>query len=176
MLHMLQTLPVRTAKCAIHLLCRVPPIESYIDCAIGSLLCGISYDTEHPLHQIALYQLATSKPDSKSWFVYATNRLTRYGIESTAFLRNNGCLPKNSITSIIKTYWANQLKEEASTKPSLQYLSVGNIDTQAAHILWSSIGTNKSDTKKATVKAKMLAGTYILQANRAAFNQYTVEC
>ena len=39
------------------------------------------------------------------------------------------------------------------------------------HIVWTSTGSNPREVRKATFKARMLLGTYILQATRAAFNQ-----
>jgi hypothetical protein len=42
-------------------------------------------------------------------------------------------------------------------------------------ILWTSLKDNPNDVKKAAVKARLLTGTYTLQANRAKCNQNEVD-
>ena len=41
--------------------------------------------------------------------------------------------------------------------------------------IWSTVRDNIHDSRRAQIKCKILTGTYILQVNRAAFNQYTVD-
>ena len=41
--------------------------------------------------------------------------------------------------------------------------------------MWGTVRSNILDNKRAQLKCKLLTGTYILQGNRAAFNQYTVD-
>ena len=48
-------------------------------------------------------------------------------------------------------------------------LSVGS----SPHI-WSTVRDNIHDSRRAQIKCKILTGTYILQANRATFNQYSI--
>ena len=42
------------------------------------------------------------------------------------------------------------------------------------HPIYSSVRPNLHDVQRAEFKAKMITGTYILQANRAKFNQFDV--
>ena len=42
------------------------------------------------------------------------------------------------------------------------------------HPVWASVRYNIQDRKKAELKMKLLTGSYTLQANRANFNEYTV--
>ena len=44
----------------------------------------------------------------------------------------------------------------------------------SCHHVWSRVRDNVHDTRRAHVKCRLLTGTYILQANRAAFNQHEV--
>ena len=41
--------------------------------------------------------------------------------------------------------------------------------------VWSTVRNCLTDNKRAQLKCKLLTGTYILQGNRAAFNQYTID-
>ncbi|CAH1802943.1 unnamed protein product, partial [Owenia fusiformis] len=43
------------------------------------------------------------------------------------------------------------------------------------HSSWANSHLNHHDTLRATVKARLMTGTYILQSNRAALNQYRVD-
>ena len=40
--------------------------------------------------------------------------------------------------------------------------------------LWSTVKNNVHDSRRAQLKCELLTGTYILQSNRAVFNQYDV--
>ena len=43
------------------------------------------------------------------------------------------------------------------------------------HTIWSTVRNNITDSRRAQLKCKLLAGSYILQANRAVFNQIQVD-
>ena len=43
------------------------------------------------------------------------------------------------------------------------------------HPVWSTVRCNIMDNKRAQLKCKLLTGTYILQGNRAVFNQHSVD-
>ena len=59
-------------------------------------------------------------------------------------------------------------------KSSLSYLDVSKCRLDVTHPVWASVGSNPTETRKAVIKARLLSGSYTLQANRAAFNQYQV--
>ena len=43
------------------------------------------------------------------------------------------------------------------------------------HQVWKTVRNSPKDVEKAAIKARILTGTYTLQANRSKFNQYTVD-
>ena len=45
------------------------------------------------------------------------------------------------------------------------------MSTSLPHILWKSTSSDPRDIRRASIKAKILVGIYILQYNRASFNQ-----
>ena len=51
-----------------------------------------------------------------------------------------------------------------------QNLSIGKI-----HSVWSNINLNRKDIRRASVKCRLLSGTYILQTNQAKFNGNDVD-
>ena len=55
-------------------------------------------------------------------------------------------------------------------RSSLKYLNVVE-----SHHIWSSVRNNIYDSRRAQLKCRILTGTYILQSNRAVFNQYAVD-
>ena len=65
----------------------------------------------------------------------------------------------------------NSMIVESSTKHiNSKALKAGN-----CHHIWSTVRNNFHDSKMAQFKCKLLiTDTYVLQANRAAFNQYSV--
>ena len=63
--------------------------------------------------------------------------------------------------------WFNMVRIILGTSNSLK---VGQ-----THHVWSTVSNCLTDSKRTQLKCKLLTGTYILQGNRAAFNQYTVD-
>ena len=74
----------------------------------------------------------------------------------------------------VSAYWVDKIKLEASEKSSLKFLNTQNYKIGEVHYLWKNAGFNLMAIKKAGLKAKLMTGTYVLQSNRAKFNQYSV--
>ena len=74
----------------------------------------------------------------------------------------------------VSAYWVDKIKLEASEKSSLKFLNTQNYKICEVHYLWKNAGFNLMAIKKAGFKAKLMTGTYVLQSNRAKFNQYSV--
>jgi hypothetical protein len=69
----------------------------------------------------------------------------------------------------------NLWREEISTKPSLRYLSHHSVEVGKTHHIYATVRPNIQDIQRAELKARIITGTYILQANRARFNQNEVD-
>ena len=167
----LQSLPKRTAKCAVYLLAGTLPLEGLLDIQIASLLHMAGGQRNTILFEIGMYQLSTKNTKSTSWFIYAARRLARYNLDATVILERTGLL---SFKTIITNYWTNHMREEIATKSSLRYLRPESCDLKKPHRVWSS-GGNTTETRKATQKARLLTGTYTLQSNKATFNQFAID-
>ena len=66
-------------------------------------------------------------------------------------------------------------RADVTEKSSLKYVNPHSLKVGKAHHVWSTVRNCLTDSKRSQLKCKLLTGTYILQGNRAAFNQYTVD-
>ena len=129
-------------------------------------------------YQIAERQLAMKDSDEKSWFNYIKSTLDLYDMPSVyTLLQQDFSKPQwkkllnSSINSFVEASW----KEEVENKTSLKYLNPDKLKVGQCHPVWGKVRSNILDNKRAQLKCKLLTGTYILQGNLAAFNQYTVD-
>ena len=76
------------------------------------------------------------------------------------------------VKKAVNLYWKRRIEEEADTKSSLAHLNT-TLTAGKLHLVWETTTSDLRDVRRAIVKAKMIAGAYTLQANRAAFNQIT---
>lgn len=81
---------------------------------------------------------------------------------------------KQTVDESINSVWKQKVLTEASEKSSLRLLNVNNFNVGKVHHVWQDTGYNLMAIKKAGLKAKLMSNTYVLQANRAKFNQYRV--
>ena len=77
-------------------------------------------------------------------------------------------LVKKHIDSYVEAEWAQE------SKISLQWLNVQSLKVGQTHQVWKAIPYDVRTVKRAYPKLRLLTGTYILQENRARFNQYSV--
>ena len=163
------------ASAAVYGLLGAKPIEAAIDTAVLTFFGNICRDKQSPEYEIANRQLAVKNFNSKSWFMKTRKIMNKYDLPSAFDIIK--CCPtkiqwKQMVDRAIKKYWNEKIRKEAEYKPSLQYLNTEDFQIGSVHQVWSTISTNPRDVKHAIIKAKILTGTYILQSNRAKFNQY----
>ena len=78
---------------------------------------------------------------------------------------------KKHFKQAIRKEWNRRLKEECAGKSSLRWLHLP--PDEQLHIIWRDMNC-PSHTRKATIKARMTTGRYILQADVKRFNQNEV--
>lgn len=81
---------------------------------------------------------------------------------------------KRRVKTAISAYWRDIILKEAAQKSTLKYLNCNEYRPGRVHPLWTSAGLNRYSIQKAYVHVKIATGTYILQSNRARFNQFAV--
>ena len=82
---------------------------------------------------------------------------------------------KHFITSTISNYWFDKLLKGTQTKSSLSWFNTSLRRPDRPHHLWPVQGCDSRTRLAASYRAKMLTGSYILQSNRARFNQHEVD-
>ena len=170
-----QGLPTRTATCAVLLLVGALPFPALLHLRQFSLIGMIARSNNQTLKRLALRQAAL-RCSKTSWFARVNSALTQYSLPTISELLENP-VPREQWKEITKQKVTelcySELSCEAATKSSLKFLGVP--DTLKTHQCWSSVEHNVKDVKRASIKARLITGTYILQSNKARFNQNKVD-
>ena len=167
-----------TADEAVYLLIGLLPAEAELDVRILALFGGITrLEQSHPLLHLALRQ-ATYPTNEKGWFSQVFSTARKYDIE--AVVRNAILSPwpkekwKAFIKETVTGQWSDQMKNRAMSKSSLKYMNPDITSLYTAHHLWPRGGCPSRKRVAASYRAKLLSGSYILQASTARFNQNEV--
>ena len=78
------------------------------------------------------------------------------------------------IIRVISTQCLAELQDRAISMSSLKFLQVHKCTTKRVHPTWANLST-PFEVRRATFKARLLCGVYILQSTRASFNQFKVD-
>jgi hypothetical protein len=166
-LRRIQHLPQSTSNNAVYLLLGVCPITGTIH--RNTLVFFVSLLLQHDSLERAIIgrQLAMKDLASSSWVVYVRKLLHEYNLPSAYTLFNDPptkSMWKATVKKGIRTYYNRKLKDGAFIQSSLKYLNTAVCQVGKPHPLWSSVHTNKLDILRGAVKAKLLTGSYMLQA------------
>ena len=107
----------------------------------------------------------------KSFFCKAEKILEMYYLPLSA----SKLAWKKLIRQAVNRYWTQTLISEARTKSTLDNCDVTTLAIGNIHIVWEAVSNNVHDVIRGIPKVRMLAGVYMLQTNKARFNQYKVE-
>ena len=66
------------------------------------------------------------------------------------------------------------MEEDIENKSTLKYLNPNFAKVGKVHQVYAHVNNSTFDVRRAEVKARLLTGSYTLQANRARFNQFSV--
>ena len=75
----------------------------------------------------------------------------------------------------IRQYWTDQLQNELTGKTTLSLLCHDCLEVENTHNIWDTVENSVIEVRKATTKARMLTGTYILQVHKNKFNQAEID-
>ena len=168
-----------TADAAVYIMMGLLPAEAELHRRILSLYGNITrLKEEHPLRRLGLRQVALPSEKRYGWFGNVCAVAGIYGIEDSIMAAIISPWQKSEwkemIGKAVNTHWVNCTKTEAEGKSSMKYMSP-ILDPRSAHHLWPRGGCASRKRVAASFRAKMLTGSYILQANRARFNQNSVD-
>ena len=118
--------------------------------------------------------------EERSWFNLIKSILETYNLPSSFSLfsqqlENSKSEWKKTLNESVHSHIEASWRADLSVKTSLRYINPNSLKVGKAHPVLSTVRNSLIDNKRAQLKCKVLTGTYILQGNRAAFNQYTVD-
>ena len=170
--------PDTTADPAVYILTGTILLEGVIHKRALSLFGYICQLVDTSIEvQRAEQQLTVKDDHSHSWYIAVKNIMRKYGLPEPLDLLQcprSKFVWKHRVNKHMNNYWVRFVKERASLYPSLQYLAVDNYASGRSHYLLKSC-KNARETTRVHTKLKLATGTYILQTNRASFNQNMVD-
>ena len=118
---------------------------------------------ESVLHQIAKYQLSTSRFTNGSWIMRVRDLCILYGLPSPLAMLQDP-IPKPKFKALVKSrvvdYWEVKLRSDALSLSSLKFFHPHYMSLLKPHPLWTTCGANPFEVNKAIVQARMLSGRY----------------
>ncbi|MES9884980.1 MAG: reverse transcriptase family protein [Sedimenticola sp.] len=168
------SLPTTVANPAVYILSGTIPVEGTIHKRALTLFGNISRLQDESLEkQIAERQLNVKNMESSSWFIAVKKILLKYELNDPLELLNNPPQKlywKKTVNTAVNNFWKERIKQHAAQYSSLKYLNLDLYEPGKRHPLIENI-KNEREINRVSVKMKMVTGTYILQVNRASFNQ-----
>ena len=170
----IQALPIRVATEAVYLLLGVLTVEAYLYIQALTLFGSISrQQPDSPLRLMAPRQLA-SDVNSSSWYAYIRELSVTYSIDPVQAL----AMPwskegwNNYVREAVRGFWWLKLLKGALSKTSLKWLSLECCSTGSAHPVWSTCKQSPQQVQRASIRAKLVTGSYILQDKSAKINKF----
>ena len=158
---------------AIYILSGELPLESFIHSQILLKLCSIirygGIEKELCMRQVLIKDVS-----SHSWFLYAKEILDFYDLPSVFELISVTPAKekwKTCIKNKIHEYWKMQIEKWSVGKSTIRYLIPRTKENGTVHNVWKNAGMNRIAIMKASTKAKLLSGTYILQQTQSKFKK-----
>ena len=176
LLRTLLTLREGTADEAVYFLIGLPPLEAELDIRILSIFGNITrLCHDHPLRRIALRQISFPSAGKEGWFKMVLRVSDKYNLKdllcASLISPWSKLAWKSYIRKVVLNYWIYMLKANADCKSSLRFMITDDIQSFSVHHLWPRGGCASRPRVAASYRAKILSGSYILQSNRARFNQ-----
>ena len=174
LLKQILSLPETVADPAVYTLTGTIPIEGVVHSRALNLFGSICRLHEESIEkQVARRQLAVKGDKSNSWFIAIKDILLKYDLPMPWLLLDTQPTKfrwKNQIKRKINHYWSEVMKSRAFLYSSLKYLNYEAYRPGTRPLVIQDPNGVK-DVPRIHTKIKMITGTYILQVNRASFNQ-----
>ena len=168
-LRLIQNFPINTAICAVYGLLGIRPMQQELDLRKLTLLGNVLSNRDSIEYQIAQRQLAVKSLDSNR-LLYKYGLPNLYNADKTfESMEKWKSLIKRHIDEYVRTQWLHE------PKSSLKYLNIQFLHVGEIHQSLRTLPNDVRTVKRAYPKLRLLTGTYILQENRAKFNQYTID-
>ena len=163
-----------TAIPALYCLLSIRPLKQELDIRRLSLLANVLYADGTLEQGIAIRQLSVKDSNSYSWFILCNKLLHKYNLPNIYIVRKkfeSELLFKQQVKSSVDKFIKESWLTVAEGRRSLCYLNVESCDVGKVHPCWSTVDNTVMDVKRAVIKARILTGTYYLQADRDKFRR-----
>ena len=173
----LQSLPDRCANIPVYTLLGAKPMQIVLDIKVLTFFGNMIRQKDTFEHQIICRQLAIKEESSASFTITIRKTLQKYNLPDAYQLVNN--MPskekwKSMVKEATNKWYQDEVTEDIKNKSSLRFLTIQQNPLDEPHQIYKHLGSNPHEVDKAAIKARLLTGTYTLQANRHKFNQYEV--
>ena len=106
--------------------------------------------------------------DSHSWFVACNKLLHKYSLPKYLTVKTefeSESQFKQQVKTKLDKYIRDSWLSSAEEKKSLSFLNVEDCSVGNVHPCWSTVDNTVMDVRRAVMKARILTGTYYLQAD-----------
>ncbi len=177
-LRLFQSLPQRTAVCALHLLLGALPISGEIHRRQLSFLYLVLNCDNRSIRELVQRQSIMQIDNRKSFFSRISETLSLYNLPKLDELCNH--LPKKyqwkkMVNKHVNQYWTDTFKEEAADKSSLCLMNLSTLAIGKTHHIWESLESSVTDVRKGITRARLITGTYMLQTIKSKFSYYQID-
>ena len=169
--------PDTTADPAVYVLTGTITVVGVIHKCVLSLFGSVCRLDENSTERKLAERQFVKDSKSHSWYIAIKKFLLKYDLPGPLELLNNPPTKfawKRRVSKQINNYWVGFIKHRASLSASLQHLVVDNYVCGKTPYLLKSC-RNAKEIHRVHTKLKLATGTYILQTNRASFNQNMVD-
>ena len=178
MIKQILTLPDNTADPAVYILSGAAPLNLEIHRQALSLFGSIARHPESAEHELARRQLAVEPYDAEDWYCYIRRVCSKYNLPSPLDLLDNPQSKnawKATYDKQLKAYWSSHILHLAGYMRKARYLNPNTYTIGKPHAIIRHAPDNVNDIQKCAFKLKLITGSYVLQAQRAKFNQFAVK-
>ena len=172
-----QSLPLRVASCAVHLLLGTLPLEAELHKRQLSLLYSLLTSSNETIYQLTERQIAINLDNNQSFYCRVEQVLEMYKVPSLTTIKSELTTKdqwKLRVKRAVNEYWTVLLQSEAKQKSTHINLNIESLKIGKVHKVWGSLESTVLDVRKGIIKCKLLTGTHLLQANRHKFSQSVV--
>ncbi|KAJ8317772.1 hypothetical protein KUTeg_004677 [Tegillarca granosa] len=81
---------------------------------------------------------------------------------------------KLTVKRKVNEYWLREILESVQEKSTLKFWNCSDTEINKCHPIWEYSGSDVISVMKASVRAKLITGTYLLQYNRAKYSNRKV--
>jgi hypothetical protein len=173
------SLPQNVADPVPYIISGLIPIEGQIHLKILTFMYNIFLLSEDSTEKKrARRQLAFKDVNSNSWFTEVKSMLWKYDLPEIYWLLESPYTKyqwKKLLYEQVNIYWKNYMIETSKLYKSIDFLNTEIYKPGKQHPLIYIKTVSTRDANRNPIKLKVVSGQYILQANRARFNQNQVD-